>query len=101
MFARIGELAAADVGARPAAILDDAKAGGERRTANVLFADLSQMFRFAAEREIVSRNPLDGIEAATLPQAPRRERVLDDDELRALWRAVPKAGMSASRRQSG
>jgi integrase len=78
------------------AILDDCKAGGQRRTANVLLADIRQMFRFAAEREIVQRNPLDGIKRTSIGgKDVERDRCLSDDELRALWAALPSSGLNA------
>jgi integrase len=97
VFDRIGDVAAEDVKrADLLSILDDVKAEGRRRTANVLFADLRQMFRFAAEREIVARNPLDGIKRASIGgKDTERDRVLTPEELRILWDAVPKAGMAS------
>lgn len=96
VFPKIGTLHTEDVKrADLLAILDDAKANGHRRTANVLLADLRQMFRFAAEREIVQRNPLEGIRRASIGgKDTERDRVLSDDELRTLWQAVPKARMA-------
>ncbi len=96
VFPRLGEVYAEDVRrADLLAILDDAKVEGVRRTANVLLADLRQMFRFAADREIVPRNPLDGIKRASIGgKDVERDRVLSDDELRALWLAVPHARMA-------
>jgi integrase len=96
VFPRLGSTPAEDVRrADLLAILDDTKAEGHRRTANVLFADLRQMFRFAAEREIVQRNPLEGIKRARVGgKDTKRERVLSDDEIHALWRAVPQARLS-------
>jgi integrase len=77
------------------AILDECKAGGARRTANVLLADIRQMFRFAAEREIVPKNPLDGIKRASVGgKDVERDRVLNHAEIKALWSAVPKSGMA-------
>ena len=95
LFPKLGEVAAEDV-RKPdlLEILDECKAGGQRRTANVLLADLRQMFRFAAEREIVPRNPLEGIKRASVGgKDVERDRVLSADELRALVVALPAAGM--------
>lgn len=97
VFSRLGHVHAQEVKrADLLAILDDAKADGLRRTANVLLADLRQMFRFAAERDIVQRNPLEGIKRASIGgKDTERDRILSDDELRTLWRAVPDARMSS------
>lgn len=97
VFPKLGEVPAADVKrADLLAIMDDAKVEGRRRTANVMLSDLRQMFRFACEREIVPVNPLAGIKRASVGgKDTERDRVLSDDELRALWRAVPLARLSA------
>lgn len=76
------------------AILDDCKAGGALRTANVLFTDLRQMFRFAIEREIVAVNPLDGIRRQKIGgKATERDRVLAVEELKTLSAATPLANL--------
>lgn len=95
VFSRMGDVAAAEVRrADLLAILDECKAGGTLRTAQMLFTDLRQMFRFAVEREIVPLNPLDGIKRSRIGGKPtERERVLSDAELALLWAAVPRAGM--------
>ncbi len=95
VFPAIGDLHAEDVKrADLLAILDDCKAGGRLRTANSLFANLRQMFRFATDREIVPRNPLDGVKRASIGgKDVERDRVLSDDELRMLWTRVPAAHM--------
>ncbi len=60
VFPAIGDMAVADVRKSDTmAILDAAKAEGLLRTANVLLADMKQMFRFAQVREIIERSPLD------------------------------------------
>jgi len=96
VFPALGDRAAADVTrADLLAILDDAKAAGRRRTANVLLADLRQMLRFAVEREIVSVNPLAGIKRSKIGGADvERDRVLSDDEIKALARALPTARLA-------
>lgn len=95
VFPKLADVAAQDVRrADLMAILDDCKAGGTLRTANVLFTDLRQMFRFAVEREIVPLNPLEGVRRSKIGgKATERERVLNDDEVRTLWQAVRPARM--------
>lgn len=77
------------------AILDTAKAAGKLRTANVLLADLKQMFRFALAREIVERNPLDTV---TRREAggpiTLRDRVLSVAEIAQLNRKLPTSNLS-------
>jgi len=96
LFPKLGNVAAADVTkADLLAILDECKAGGQRRTANVLLADMKQMFTFAADRDIVTRNPLDSIKRAAVGgKDVERARTLTEDEIKALWAAVPTAGMN-------
>lgn len=96
VFPKLGGVTAEDVRKTDLlTILDDCKAGGQRRTANVLLADLRQMFRFAAERDIVARNPLEGIKRATIGgKDVERERTLSDAELTALRAALPEANMT-------
>lgn len=76
-------------------VLDDAKAEGKLRTANVLLADLKQMFQFALVRELVERNPLDTVTRKHVGgKETERDRVLSPDEVAALARLVPAARMS-------
>lgn len=73
-------------------VLDDCKAQGKARTANVLLTDLQQMLRFAVDREIIVRSPLEGITKAKVGgKETLRSRVLSEDDLRTLWAAVPSA----------
>lgn len=77
------------------AIIDEAKAGGTLRTAQVLLTDLRQMFRFAVEREVVPHNPLEGIKRAKVGgRAVERDRTLSDVEVQGLTRALPFARMA-------
>lgn len=96
VFPKLGDVPAEDVKrANLLDIIDEAKAGGTLRTAQVLLADLRQMFRFAAEREIVTRNPLDGIKASKATgRATERNRALSDVEIQSLHCALPLAGMA-------
>lgn len=76
-------------------IIDDAKAAGTQRTAQVLLTDLKQMFAFAADREISTRNPLEGVKRAkVVGRMVKRTRALSDAEVQALSRALPVAGMA-------
>lgn len=101
VFPAIGDMAVEDVRKSDLwAILDAAKIEGRRRTANVLLADMSQMFKFAAERDMIPANPLQGIKREKVGgKDVERDRVLvsadgGDDELRALSRVLPTAGLA-------
>jgi integrase len=95
VFPKVGAVLAKDVRrADLMAMFDDCKAEGKLRTANVLFTDLRQMFRFGVEREIVPLNPLDGIKRSKIGgKATERDRVLSLAELHALAEATPNAGL--------
>ena len=101
VFEPIGEMEAKSVTkADLMNILDGITAEGKLRTANVLLADLKQMFRFAVTREIVERNPLESVTKKDVGGAEvGRDRVLSDDEVRALAKALPQANLT-SRSQS-
>lgn len=97
VFPALGDVAALEVRKGDVmAILDQHKAAGKLRTANVLLTDLKQMFRFALHREIVDRNPLDGVEKRAVGgKETERDRILTNEEITALAEAIPAARMGA------
>lgn len=96
VFPGLGDQAAADVSkADLMTIIDAAKAEGKLRTANMLLANLKQMFRFAAARDIVPRNPLESVTKKDAGGAEvERTRVLSTAEIQALARALPVSRLS-------
>lgn len=54
-----------------------------------VFEDVRAMLRWAVENEHLERNPIDGM--AKPGGGKPRERVLDDAEIRELWRVLPAA----------
>jgi integrase len=58
--------------------------------ANLVLANLRKFFRWARERDLVETVPTDGI--AMPGAAPKRERVLDDNELALVMRAARRLG---------
>jgi integrase len=77
------------------AILDNQKAAGQLRTANVLLADLKQLFRFAADREIIEASPIETIRKEKVGGADTaRTRFLSETEIRALFNLIPSARLS-------
>jgi len=96
IFPTLGHVAAANVTkADVLHVLDEVTAAGRLRTANVLLAALKQMFRFALTREIVDKNPLDVLTKRDAGgKETERDRVLTDDEIKALAVALPAANMS-------
>ena len=96
VFATLGDIAIADVSkADILAILDTVKAEGKLRTANILLAELKQMFRFAAEREIIEYSPVESINKKKVGGKDiKRDRVLSNDELATLVKQLPNANLS-------
>ncbi|EIC20820.1 tyrosine-type recombinase/integrase [Thiorhodovibrio frisius] len=68
--------------------LVEARALKAPRAAALLLTYIKQLFSFAEDRELLPLSPATGIKPAKIDKAlkPRkRRRVLDDDEIRALW----------------
>jgi integrase len=96
LFPTLGEVAITEV-RKPdlLAILDNVKAEGKLRTSNMLLADLKQMFRFAAEREIIEHSPIELIKKRKVGgKDVKRDRFLSNDELTALVKQLPAARLS-------
>ena len=64
-------------------ILDQMMEAGKPIAANRTLATLRKMFAWAASRDIVEASPVAGVKAPATETS--RDRVLTDDELRALW----------------
>lgn len=81
-------------------ILDGLVATGRLRTANVVLADLKQLFRFAAEREIIDASPIESIKKSRVGGSDtERERALDHEEISALPELLESAKLA--KRSSG
>jgi hypothetical protein len=96
VFPGLGHVAVEDVRkAVVLAILDAAKAEGKLRAANMLLADLKQMFRFATEREIIEHSPIELIRQKKIGGKDiKRDRVLSGDGLSALFKQLPTANLN-------
>jgi integrase len=81
---RIGEIRRADV----RSMLNDI---GERSptTANRVLAVTRRLFNWAVEEEIVDVSPIGKLKAT---KEVSRDRVLDDDEIRVVWKAFERMG---------
>ena len=76
------------------ALLDAQTSTGKMRTANVLQADLKQMFDFALDRELIASNPLATVKKRQIGGASvERERTLDENEVSMLSQALREADM--------
>lgn len=72
------------------ALLDEIVDRGSPIAANRSLGAIRPLFRWAVEREIIAASPCEGIRP---PAAPKeRDRVLGDDELRAIWKAAERLG---------
>jgi integrase len=96
IFGPLGEMEAKSVHKTDIrSILDSLKAEGKLRTANMLLADLRQMFGFALDRDIVDRNPMDSIKKRSVGGADvERTRRLSIDEIRTLGLSLTQANMT-------
>ena len=96
VFGDFGDIAVIDIRkADVLTILDAVKSEGKLRTANMLLADLKQMFRFAAEREIIEHSPIELISKRKIGGKDiKRDRVLSNDELKALVKRLPTANLN-------
>ena len=54
--------------------------------ANHAFVAFRMLFRFARQRRLIERDPLDGLSLPYLPKS--RDRVLTDQELRLIWKTA-------------
>ncbi len=82
----IGEITRRDV----IEALDKVMDRGEPYAANRLLAAVRKLFNWALERDIIDTSPVANIKAPG--KESQRDRVLNDDEIKALWAACEKAG---------
>jgi integrase len=86
----IGSLRLADLHRRDVnRVLDPIIARGSPIEAAHVFKELRAMLRWAAGRGDIDHNPIDGMKQPA--HSRPRERVLTDDEIRTVWRALPTA----------
>lgn len=71
-------------------VLDKIVARGAPVAANRAFAQLHKMCRWAVSRGIIERSPCEGIDPPSVEKS--RDRVLDMNELRLVWRAADNLG---------
>ena len=74
------------------AVTDALLARGVMRMAKLIFSLMRQMFRYAVDRDIIENDPSAAIRKARIGGKPtERDRVLSEDEIRALHRQIPSA----------
>lgn len=93
VFPRIGDMPLATIRrANIIRILDEVKARGAPRIAGILLSDMRQMFSYAVDREMILGDPTAGMKKSKIGgTANERDRVLTEDEIRQLVKAVPSA----------
>lgn len=69
-------------------IMDDLVASGRIGTAREVRKQMSRIFNWAADREIIESNPLAGMKRPDLARNTEAGRALTDIELRAIWKAA-------------
>jgi integrase len=84
----IGHIPLRELHRRDVTRVIDGKADA-RIAARRAFADLRAMVRWAVVRGDFDHNPIDGMQGP--PTSKPRTRVLNDDEIRVLWRSLPTA----------
>jgi integrase len=84
---KIGEISRSDVRKMLERIVDD----GTPITANRVHGVVRRLFNWCIEQELIAASPCVGLRPPAGKETPR-DRVLSDDELRQVWRAVEKLG---------
>lgn len=74
------------------AILDGLVSRGLRGAGSEVRKHLSRFFNWAADRELISDNPLSGLKRSDLGSNPEAGRALTDLELRAIWHSASRLG---------
>jgi len=70
---------------------------GVNRMAKLILALVRQMFRFAVDRDIIEFDPTASIRKAKIGgKSVERDRILSEDEIRALYQQLPDANMMLS-----
>ena len=94
VFPSFGDIAAEDVKrSMIAACLDKVVERGAPVLARNMLGDLRQMFGFAIKREYVENDPTSHLKRDDFGKKIERDRVLNDDEIKALNKLLPAAGM--------
>jgi len=76
-------------------LMDEQRNAGRHRTAQMMWADLRQMLTFALDRQLLTHDPLGGVEKARIVgKAAERARFLAPEELTILAGALPKARLA-------
>lgn len=96
VFDHIGDMTAKDVTrADILRVIDAQLTEGKQRTAQMLFADMRQMFAFGLDRELIEVDPMATFKKARIVgTGTERDRILSAEEVRKLADALPRANMN-------
>jgi integrase len=72
-------------------LLDDINDNRGPRAAGLTFTYLSKVFNWHASRDDEFRSPM--VRGMAPPKSPARDRVLSDEEIRAVWATADRAGV--------
>lgn len=93
----LGKKKIRDIRRRDVITLVEKLAEDRPRQAGLVLTYLKQLFAYAEDREIVEASPVANLKAAKIGQgltAGKRDRILSNDELKALWQLTePPSGM--------
>ena len=90
----LGEIAIEDLTRRQiAAVVDTALERGAPRTAQMLLVYLRQLCRWSLARGYLDTDPSAALAKAGIKTNGPRERILSDDEVKALPKLLPQAGL--------
>lgn len=91
----LGAIAVEDVRKGHVTVVTDALlARGVTRMAKLIFSLIRQMFRYAVDRDLIEADPTASIRKAAIGgKDTERDRVLSEDEIRALNGQLPNAGL--------
>lgn len=84
----LGEISRSDIHR----VLDDLVEERKMGTAREVRKHLSKLYNWAMDRELVSSSPVQGLKRGELTPPDDVGRSLNDDELRAVWRAAGEIG---------
>ncbi|WP_323368275.1 tyrosine-type recombinase/integrase [Entomomonas moraniae] len=75
-------------------VVDQILSRGVNRMAKLILSLMRQMFRFAVDRDIIEYDPTASIRKAKIGgRSTERDRILDDQEIKALAKQLPNAGL--------
>jgi integrase len=85
----IGSITKADV----REVVEAVKARGKLGAAQHVLSYAKRLFNYAVDRDLIEHSPCERVKAkALIGERTPRQRVLNDDELKALWRAAERCG---------